>query len=219
MPVDRLLVKIDGTGLRRELARYLKDGIEDAGVMVAGVTGSAGQESSAEALEVVSGGEKCVVVLESDRSCRNIKGDFSVFITDSPLERLDTETVSACSEVEVVLIEWGDRFAGESEIGIERKIKGETGARKVLIYHDEESKERNYRKMLDTIFAKIGGNTMSDDIPEEVITAVKEAAEDNRIACGAAQKIAHDLGVPIPLVGRALDRLGIKITKCQLGCF
>lgn len=213
------IIKVAGTGSRNGLARYLKDGITDKGMEVAVVTGSAGLELSAEAHEGDSGCGKEVVILESDRAYPDVPADFSIFITDRPLEKLDPDIASICGDAKVVLIEWSKLFDGESEIGIERKIKGETGAVKVLIYRDEESKKQLFQKMLDVILLKIGGTTMSDDIPEEVIKAVKEAAEDNRIACGTAHKIARDLGVPIPLVGRALDRLGIKITKCQLGCF
>ncbi|MBN2168906.1 MAG: hypothetical protein JW738_06645 [Actinobacteria bacterium] len=60
---------------------------------------------------------------------------------------------------------------------------------------------------------------MPEDIPKEVLEAVKRQARDNKMGCAAAQKLAHDLGVPIPVVGRALDVLGIKIERCQLGCF
>ncbi|MBN1288365.1 MAG: hypothetical protein JXA49_01845 [Actinobacteria bacterium] len=60
---------------------------------------------------------------------------------------------------------------------------------------------------------------MPDDIPKEVLEAVKKKARDNKMGCAAAHKLAGDLGVPIPVVGRALDVLGIKIEKCQLGCF
>ncbi|MBU4174067.1 MAG: hypothetical protein KKB90_04160 [Actinobacteria bacterium] len=60
---------------------------------------------------------------------------------------------------------------------------------------------------------------MSEEIPENVIEAVKAAAADNRVTCAQAHWIAADLEVPVPLVGRALDLLEIKLSRCQLGCF
>ena len=60
---------------------------------------------------------------------------------------------------------------------------------------------------------------MPEEIPKEVIEAVKREAADGRIPCARAQSLAAELGVPIPVVGRALDLLNIKITACQLGCF
>jgi hypothetical protein len=56
-------------------------------------------------------------------------------------------------------------------------------------------------------------------MPQVVIDAVKREAVDNKIPCRRAQELAGELGVPIALVGRALDLLKIKITSCQLGCF
>ena len=32
-------------------------------------------------------------------------------------------------------------------------------------------------------------------------------------------QVAAELGVPLEVVGRALDLAQIKITRCQLGCF
>jgi hypothetical protein len=60
---------------------------------------------------------------------------------------------------------------------------------------------------------------MPEEIPEKVIEAVKRESKEGRIPCALAQQLAGELGVPIPLVGRALDLLDIKIVECQLGCF
>ncbi|MDI6710115.1 MAG: hypothetical protein QMC81_10190 [Thermoanaerobacterales bacterium] len=53
----------------------------------------------------------------------------------------------------------------------------------------------------------------------EVLEAVRQAAVDGRVSCAALHRVAERLGVPVPVVGRAADRLGLKITACQLGCF
>jgi hypothetical protein len=60
---------------------------------------------------------------------------------------------------------------------------------------------------------------MPEDIAQEVLDAVKEAAVEGKIPCERARQLAGDLGVPIPEVGRALDVLQVKITHCELGCF
>jgi len=46
-----------------------------------------------------------------------------------------------------------------------------------------------------------------------------QASEDNRIQCARALAIAKSLGIKPAEVGRAANRLKIKISKCQLGCF
>jgi len=48
---------------------------------------------------------------------------------------------------------------------------------------------------------------------------VQEAAKQGRLACAVALRLADELGVPPREIGRAADRLGIKIVGCQLGCF
>ncbi|NPV60799.1 MAG: hypothetical protein HPY75_14210 [Actinobacteria bacterium] len=60
---------------------------------------------------------------------------------------------------------------------------------------------------------------MSDEVDEKLKEAVKEKAEEGRIACAVALKLAEELGVSTLEVGKAANALGIKITRCSLGCF
>lgn len=60
---------------------------------------------------------------------------------------------------------------------------------------------------------------MNDDIPRKLMEALREEAEDSRIPCEAVFRLAEEMQVPAELAGRALNELGIKITRCQLGCF
>ena len=46
-----------------------------------------------------------------------------------------------------------------------------------------------------------------------------EISKENRIHCSTALAIAKSLGIPAGEVGKAANRLKIKISKCQLGCF
>lgn len=46
-----------------------------------------------------------------------------------------------------------------------------------------------------------------------------KAAKDNRILCSSALAIAKSLKIPPAEVGKAANKLKIKISKCQLGCF
>ncbi len=57
------------------------------------------------------------------------------------------------------------------------------------------------------------------NIPEEILQAVKEKAEDGKISCPKARKIAEDFNVSVKLVGDACNQLRIKIFACELGCF
>ena len=56
----------------------------------------------------------------------------------------------------------------------------------------------------------------SDD---RIAEAVRMKATDGEITCAAGHKIATDLNVPPSEVGRTIDLMEIRITKCQLGLF
>ena len=63
-------------------------------------------------------------------------------------------------------------------------------------------------------------NSTSDEILAILNERILEAARDNhQIFCKTAFSIAKELDVPIIEVGKAADRLEVKIRKCQLGCF
>ncbi|MEJ2739026.1 MAG: hypothetical protein P8105_04230, partial [Dehalococcoidia bacterium] len=53
----------------------------------------------------------------------------------------------------------------------------------------------------------------------ELESKVKESLKEGYLACPVAWKIAKDEGVPKIAVGEIADRLGIRVTDCQLGCF
>ncbi|MGB9699442.1 MAG: hypothetical protein ACPL5I_08665 [Thermodesulfobacteriota bacterium] len=54
---------------------------------------------------------------------------------------------------------------------------------------------------------------------EEIANKLKEAAQDGKITCAVAQKIAIENKIPMKKVGDLLNKLKIKIIQCQLGCF
>jgi len=49
--------------------------------------------------------------------------------------------------------------------------------------------------------------------------AIHDALEDGRLPCARAFQIARDLKIPLHKIGDACNRLRIKISRCQLGCF
>jgi len=56
--------------------------------------------------------------------------------------------------------------------------------------------------------------------PEGQLEAALAAeARDGRIPCAVIFRVAAAQGVPVATAGRAVQRLGIKVTGCQTGCF
>ncbi len=55
----------------------------------------------------------------------------------------------------------------------------------------------------------------------KLIESLKETAEKNngKITCAQAWEIADKFSVTKAEIGKQINELKIKITKCQLGCF
>ena len=48
---------------------------------------------------------------------------------------------------------------------------------------------------------------------------VREHTVDGRLTCAVAHQLAERWGFTLMEVGKVANSLGIKISKCQLGCF
>jgi len=57
---------------------------------------------------------------------------------------------------------------------------------------------------------------MSD---ENMKTKIRAAAPEGKIPCGAAFRLAEDLGISRKELGDLLNDMRNKIIQCQLGCF
>jgi hypothetical protein len=54
---------------------------------------------------------------------------------------------------------------------------------------------------------------------DKVVEEIRKRAVNGRLSCPAARKIAQELSVSFREIGRTADRLEVKITDCELGCF
>lgn len=66
--------------------------------------------------------------------------------------------------------------------------------------------ERKFQNILESRF-------------KEIEVELTKLAADYQLTCEQARRAAAVLGVEPLIVGKAANRLGIKITDCQLGCF
>ena len=60
---------------------------------------------------------------------------------------------------------------------------------------------------------------LSKELLSQLGYMVKASLRDGNLPCAAAFKIAQDAKVPKIAVGEMTDRLGLRITNCQIGCF
>ena len=61
--------------------------------------------------------------------------------------------------------------------------------------------------------------SLSPEQLEELERWLLKASKENRILCSSAFAIAKKLGISPSEVGKYANKLNIKISKCQLGCF
>ncbi len=217
------IIKVSGTGLRRLLAEHVQAGVPDS-MLLALERGTKEEEPAAgEQIErwLRDSGldEKAPVVIETNEPFAGLETCFGVFITDTPFDVLAEEVRAASKGADLVIVSLGESFGPDGDRGLEAATKEDTGARKVLIYRDDAGRRMAFRKALDMTFAALGGSEMPEDIPQNIIEAVRKAAVEGRMTCAAAHDLSKELDAPLALIGRALDLVDIKITSCELGCF
>jgi hypothetical protein len=59
----------------------------------------------------------------------------------------------------------------------------------------------------------------AEEVSEELRLLLESSSHDGRVSCAACWALAEQLGLPRLAVAAACDRLGLKITPCQLGAF
>ena len=54
---------------------------------------------------------------------------------------------------------------------------------------------------------------------EEIKGAILAVAENGKMSCTTARKVAEDLSVQPAEVGQVADEIKVKVFGCELGCF
>ena len=60
---------------------------------------------------------------------------------------------------------------------------------------------------------------LSNEVLSQLEDTVKASLKDGYLPCAVAFKISKEAQVPKVAVGEMTDRLGIRVTNCQIGCF
>jgi len=67
---------------------------------------------------------------------------------------------------------------------------------------------------------KDGGKYPSGESPDPGIALlVKQKTSDGKITCADAHRIANELSLQPSKVGTALDHMGVRLSRCQLGLY
>lgn len=218
-------ITVAGTAGKRRLSEYLNENIRHAWLLAPdgeeGAPVDTFEESEVNAALSGRPGmipEDSVIIIEANVTFEGVTQELALVYLELPLEGLSEAEAAATPYAELALVDWGPGFSGLSEIEVERALKA-AGLRKVIIFIDDSGREWAFRKSLDIARSRLGGEHMPEDVPQSVLDALRAAAPDGRIECERAHDLAGELGVEPETVGRALDLLSIKITRCRLGCF
>ena len=82
-----------------------------------------------------------------------------------------------------------------------------------------EFSDADRKKKSGRIRLPVNPGNLSEEALSRLENAVKAALKDGYVSCPAGWKVASDLGVSRLDVGAMIDRLGIRVTECRLGCF
>ena len=58
-----------------------------------------------------------------------------------------------------------------------------------------------------------------DDVPERLAARLRAAAEGESISCEAIWQVADGLGFKRIEASSAVEAMGLRVSRCQLGCF
>jgi hypothetical protein len=79
--------------------------------------------------------------------------------------------------------------------------------------------EADRKKKSERIHIKENYGNLSVKLIAQLEGTIKSSLKEGYLSCPVAWKIAKDYNIPKIAVGEITDRLGIRITDCQLGCF
>lgn len=82
-----------------------------------------------------------------------------------------------------------------------------------------EFSDSDRNKKIRRIVLPDNPGNLSNEQLDRLEDAIRLNLKDGYVACLLAWRIADELGVSRLAVGAMVDKLGVRITDCQLGCF
>lgn len=159
-----------------------------------------------------------VVIVEGNSVLDHLEPDYAVFIMGAGFDDFKPSAFGALRKADTVVVNGEAGLSGAELLALEREIKGmNPGAKTVVV--SELGRDEAWKIVLSRVAGRIGGGFMASEVDEKVMEAVKARAEDGRISCAVALKLAEEFKVPPAEVGKAANVMEIKIVKCSLGCF
>jgi hypothetical protein len=179
---------------------------------------STGEDVTADFAQAVSRVEAPVVIVEGNSVLDELEPAYAVFIMNPTFDDFKPSAFRAIKKAHTVVVNGERDLTGTEVLQLEREIKKINPKAKTLVVA-ELGRERVLKTVLSRAIGRVGGDYMSAETEDKVKEAVKAKAQEGRLPCALALKLAEELGVPTIEVGNAANELDIKIVKCSLGCF
>lgn len=179
---------------------------------------STGEDVAADFAQAISRVDAPVVIVEGNSVLDELEPDYAVFIMNPTFDDFKPSAFRAIGKAHTVVVNGEKDLSGAEVLELEREVKKRNPKAKILVV-SELGRERVLKTVLSRAVGRVGGDHMSAETEEKVKEAVKAKAQEGRIPCAVALKLAEELGVPTMEVGDAANELDIKIVKCSLGCF
>jgi hypothetical protein len=158
------------------------------------------------------------VILEGNSVLEYVRPDYAVFIMGAGFDGFKESAWKALAAADTILVNGDAAIAGAEAIGLEKRCKELSPGAKI-IFACEVGRDNAYAIILSRIIGRPGGDVFMQDLDQRIVKELRARAEDGRIPCGVALKLAEELGVSPQEVGRAANELKIKVMNCSLGCF
>jgi hypothetical protein len=168
-----------------------------------------------EVMEMIGEG---TVILEGNSVLEYVRPDYAVFIMGAGFDEFKESAWKALAAADTILVNGDAVIAGAEAIRLEKRCKELSPGAKV-IFASEVGRDNAYAIVLSRIIGRPGGDVFMQELDQRIVEELKARAEDGRIPCGVALKLAGELGISPQEVGRAANQLKIKVVNCSLGCF
>lgn len=139
------------------------------------------------------------LLVEGNSPIEFLKPDVVIFVFGKEKSRVKPSALKVLNQADIILFH-----------GSEPSILASSGKelQNRLDINDKGAIER-LKSLLDETIESAAG------LEEKL----KGLAESQKLSCSRARRLAEEEDVSYSFVGRCADRLGIKITGCELGCF
>lgn len=148
------------------------------------------------------------VILEGNSLLEHLKPQAVIFVTDG-IKEMKPSGQRALKQADFIVVN-----------NVEKTFRHKEKFQAPFFFLNLKNRnQQEWLKFWQEIKRKLGGEeklNLEEKIKEKILEALDE---DGKLSCGKAHEIADSLGVERKVVGDVLNKMKIKLHKCQLGCF